>query len=169
MPGPDGCGVGGINFASSDTVSDPRVIYDPASQRWFASQVKYDGEAADPTRESDYYLLGVSDTDDPERLVACVFLPRGPGGDPICGFPDNGRGCQSRLPVGRYVFHGHTNSLGTSLTMIPKADLLANPPTITNRVFFGVTNYADARRRAATRHLSGRQQQRKYSGRRLAR
>ena len=26
--------------------------------------------------------------------------------------------------------------------MIPKADLLANPPVITNRIFFGVTNYA---------------------------
>ncbi|HLZ54501.1 MAG TPA: hypothetical protein VKS19_08500, partial [Verrucomicrobiae bacterium] len=63
--GPGGGGVGGINFASSDAISDPRVIYDPASQRWFASQVKFDGNASDPSLESDYYLLGVSDTDDP--------------------------------------------------------------------------------------------------------
>ena len=139
--GPTGAGTNGINFAPSDTVSDPRVIYDPASDRWFASQVRYDGAAADPTRESDYYLLGVSDTDDPGGSWHVFSFLAAPGAIRFADFPTMGVDAKAVYLSGDMYSTG-TNSLGTSLTMIPKADLLANPPTINNRVFFGVTNYA---------------------------
>src|SRR5689334_20851789 len=32
----------GVLLANSDGISDPRVIYDPQSQRWFATMVDYD-------------------------------------------------------------------------------------------------------------------------------
>jgi hypothetical protein len=139
--GPNGGGVGGINFASSDAISDPRVIYDPVSQRWFASQVKFDGGAADPSLESDYYLLGVSDTDDPGGAWHVFSFLAAPGGVQFADFPTLGVDASAVYLAGD-MYHGASNSLGTSLTMIPKGDLLAIPPVITNRVFFGVTNYA---------------------------
>ncbi len=139
--GPGGDGVGGINFASSDAVSDPRVIYDPAAQRWFASQVDYNGSLGDPTLESDYYLLAVSDTDDPGGSWHVFSFLAAPGGIRFADFPTLGVDANAVYLAGD-MYHGTNNSLGTSLTMIPKADLLANPPVITNRIFFGVTNYA---------------------------
>src|ERR1700722_16946167 len=53
------------NFPSSLDVSDPRIIYDPASQRWFASMVDLDPNATDPTLENNDFLLAVSTTSDP--------------------------------------------------------------------------------------------------------
>jgi hypothetical protein len=140
--GPGGDGVGGINFSSSDAVSDPRVIYDPTSQRWFASQVDYDGGAADPSLESDYFLLAVSDTDDPSGSWHVFSFLAAPGAIRFADFPTLGVDANAVYLAGD-MYHGVSNSLGTSLTMIPKADLLANPPVITNRVFFGVMTYAE--------------------------
>ena len=140
--GPGGTGSGGINFLSSDAVSDPRVIYDPASHRWFASQVEFDGSAMDPTLESDYYLLGVSDADDPSGSWHVFSFLAAPGGIRFADFPTLGVDANAVYLAGD-MYHGITNSLGTSLTMIPKADLLANPPVITNRVFFGVSAYTN--------------------------
>jgi hypothetical protein len=140
--GPGGDGVGGINFAPSDGVSDPRVIYDPVSQRWFASQVDYDAVASDATLESDYYLLAVSDTPDPIGAWHVFSFLAAPGKTRFADFPTLGVDANSVYLAGD-MYYGETNSLGTSLTMIPKADLLASPPVITNRVFFGITAYTN--------------------------
>src|ERR1051325_10594715 len=47
----------GIVLATSDIVTDPRVIYDPTVQRWFATMVDADAGAADPALESNDFLL----------------------------------------------------------------------------------------------------------------
>src|SRR2546426_867100 len=39
----------GVLLSTSDGVADPRIIYDPTVQRWFASMVDFDGNATDPT------------------------------------------------------------------------------------------------------------------------
>ena len=140
--GPGGNSANGINFASSDAVSDPRVIYDPASQRWFASQVEYDGSAADPTRESNYYLLAVSATPDPTGAWHVFSFLAAPGGIRFADFPTLGVDANA-VYLGGDMYFGETNSLGTSLTMIPKTDLLASPPVITNRIFFGIMAYTN--------------------------
>ncbi len=139
--GPGGGSTNGINFGPNDAVSDPRVIYDPASDRWFASQVRFDGAASDPTRESDYFLLGVSDSDDPSGSWHVFTFLAAPGAIRFADFPTLGVDSNAVYLSGD-MYSAGTNSLGSSLTMIPKADLLANPPTVDNRVFFGVTNYA---------------------------
>ena len=139
--GPGGNG-DGLTFAPSDTVSDPRVIYDPVSQRWFASQVDFDGSVADPTLESDYYLLAVSDTADPTGAWQVFTFLADPEFGNFADFPTLGVDANAVYLAGN-MFYGENNSFGTSLTMIPKADLLAWPPVITNRVFFGTMTYAD--------------------------
>ena len=142
MRDPGGGGTDGINFAPSDTVSDPRVIYDPASQRWFASQVKYDGERRRTRLWNPIIICSVFPT---------LTIPAARG---MCFRSSRPRGRSSLQISQRWAWMPKpfiwpatcippvTNSLGTSLTMIPKADLLANPPIITNRIFFGATDYA---------------------------
>src|SRR5437870_6372357 len=36
----------GVTLASSDVLSDPRIVYDPSVQRWFAAQIDFDGNTA---------------------------------------------------------------------------------------------------------------------------
>jgi hypothetical protein len=139
--GPGGNG-DGLTFAPSDAVSDPRVIYDPASQRWFASQVDFDGSVADPTLESDYYLLAVSDTADPTGAWQVFAFLADPESGNFADFPTLGVDANAVYLAGD-MFYGENNPFGTSLTMIPKADLLASPPVVTNRVFFGTMTYGD--------------------------
>ncbi len=139
--GPGGSG-GGLTFAPSDAVSDPRVIYDPASQRWFASQVDFDGDVSDPTLESDYYLLAVSDNDDPTGAWHVFAFLADPESGNFADFPTLGLDANAVYLAGD-MFYGENNPFGTSLTMIPKADLLASPPDVANRVFFGTMTYAD--------------------------
>lgn len=132
----------GVNFAPSDTVSDPRLIYDPVSQRWFASQVDYDGSASDPTYESDYYLLAVSDTADPTGSWHGFLFLADPAFGNFADFPTLGVDGSAVYLAGDLFSDG--NSLDeTTLTMVPKAELLANPPGITSRVFLGTLTYAE--------------------------
>ncbi|HEY5041631.1 MAG TPA: hypothetical protein VIK53_06465 [Verrucomicrobiae bacterium] len=139
--GPDGNG-DGLAFSSWDTISDPRVIYDPVSQRWFASQVDYDGNVSDPTYESDYYLLAVSDTADPTGAWHAFSFLADPESGNFADFPTLGVDASAVYLAGD-MFYGGNSLLGTSLTMIPKADLLASSPVVTNRIFFGTTTYAE--------------------------
>jgi hypothetical protein len=138
--GPGGNG-DGLNFAPSDAVSDPRVIFDPASQRWFASQVDYDGSLPDPTYESSYYLLAVSDTADPAGAWHVFAFLSDPDTGNFADFPTLGVDAGAVYLAGD-MFYGGNSLAGSSLTILPKADLLANPPVITNRVFFGTLDYA---------------------------
>jgi hypothetical protein len=138
--GPGGNG-DGLNFTPADAVSDPRVIYDPASQRWFASQVNYDGSLPDPTYESSYYLLAVSDTADPAGAWHVFAFLSDPDTGNFADFPTLGVDADAVYLAGDMFSNGSGLS-GTSLTMLPKGDLLASPPVITNRVFFGTSAYA---------------------------
>jgi hypothetical protein len=95
----------------------------------------------DPTRESDYFLLGVSDTDDPSGSWHVFTFLAAPGAIRFADFPTMGVDSNAVYLAGD-MYSAGTNSLGTSLTMIPKADLVGSSPTVANRVFFGVTNYA---------------------------
>ncbi len=70
----------GVVLATSDGITDPRVIYDPISQRWFASMVDFDANAAggggDPTLESNDFLLAVSLTSDPTGAWIMICAAR---------------------------------------------------------------------------------------------
>jgi hypothetical protein len=138
--GPGGAG-NGISFTPSDGVSDPRVIYDPVSERWFASQVDYDVSVADPTLESDYYLLAVSDTSDPAGAWHVFSFLADPESGNFADFPTLGVD-GSAVYLSGDMFYGGNSLDETTLTMIPKADLLANPPTIAGRLFLGTLPYA---------------------------
>ena len=130
-----------VNISSTSGISDPRVIYDPISQRWFATQVDFNANATDPTLQANNFLLAVSDTIDPTGTWHGFRFRADPTTGRFADFPTLGVDASGVYIAGDF-FHGNTTSVGSGLVSIPKADLIAATPTIANRHWFGVMNLA---------------------------
>jgi hypothetical protein len=126
----------GLIISSSSTVTDPRIIYDPVSRRWFASQVDFNTTITDPTRVANNFLLAVSATNDPTGPWQGFKFRADPTTGRFADFPTLGLDANGVYISGDF-FHAQTN-VGPGLVSIPKADLLAAAPTIANRTWFGV-------------------------------
>ena len=121
--------------------SDPRIIYDPSSQRWFATMVDLNPNAADPTTQNNNFLLAVSVSSDPAGNWQAVRFRASPSSVAFADFPTLGVDANAVYISGDF-FHGETNPLGAGLVSIPKADLLLPTPVITNRTWFGIADYS---------------------------
>jgi hypothetical protein len=133
----------GIDVADGWDVSDPRVIYDPASQRWFASQVDVDGltQIIDGMMGLNHFLLAVSQTSDPTGPWRGQSFDSDPDGINFADFPTLGVDTQGvYLAADMFDSGGDPTTatdVGCGLVSIPKADLLASPPIFTNRTWSG--------------------------------
>ncbi len=132
----------GLILSTDSSVSDPRVIYDPTAQRWFASQVDFSTSAADPTVEANDFLLAVSTTSDPTGPWHGFMFQADPDTGTFADFPTLGLDGDAVYLSGD-MFSGSDNPVGSGLVSIPKADLLASTPTIINRTWLGVLDRAD--------------------------
>ena len=131
----------GLIISPDSAVTDARVIYDPQSQRWFATMVDFDATAADPTLEANDFLLAVSATSDPTGTWHGFLFQADPDTGDFADFPTLGVDAQG-VYISGDMFSGQTSPVGPALVAIPKADLLLATPTITNRIWFGVMDYA---------------------------
>ncbi|HWC61559.1 MAG TPA: hypothetical protein VHC44_17845, partial [Verrucomicrobiae bacterium] len=133
----------GVPISFSDLVTDPRIIFDPTVQRWFASQVDFDVTVADPTDFANDFLLAVSDTADPNGAWHGVSFVADPKTSFFADFPTLGVDSNAVYLAGDMFSGG--NAIGCTLWSIPKADLLINeiPAVITNATSFGIMNYSD--------------------------
>jgi hypothetical protein len=127
----------GITFPSGFDVTDPRIVFDQASQRWFASQVDF---SSDVNINTNRFLLAVSSTADPTGTWRALAIPSDPGGNDFADFPTLGVDAAGAYLSGD-MFDVNGNPVGPSLLFIPKASLLANPPTTSGMTSFGVLNY----------------------------
>jgi len=127
----------GITIPSGWDVTDPRIIYDPSSQRWFASQVDFDPSGVINTNR---FLLAVSTSAYPTDSWQAVAFPTDPGGNNFADYPTLGLDAQAVYLSGD-MFDANGNPVGPSLVSIPKAGLLANPPVISGLTRFGVLSY----------------------------
>ncbi len=134
----------GVLLATSDGITDPRVIYDPISQRWFASMVDFDANAAgsggDPTLESNDFLLAVSLSSDPTGAWKGFIFQADQDNGYFADFPTLGMDGNAVYLSGDF-YQGENNALGAGLFSFPKSDLLLTTPTITNSTWFGVMDY----------------------------
>ncbi len=128
----------GLNV-SAIAISDPRVIYDPTTQRWFATQVDFDPGASDPTTEANDFLLAVSTTSDPTKPWKAFVIPSDPDNGFFADFPTLGLDSNAVYISGD--FYSSSVPQGPGLVSIPKADLIAATPTITNLTWYGVMDY----------------------------
>ena len=114
--------------------SDPRVYYDPSSQRWFASQIDVDNNTLNGNR----FLIGISSNSDPSGAWKAVAFAGDTNGNfadfPMLGLDGNG------VYVSANMFGpGFSGTfLGVQTVSIPKADLLLSTPTASNRTYSGL-------------------------------
>src|SRR5947209_4544190 len=132
----------GVLLANSDAVTDPRIIYDPTVQRWFASMVDLDANASDPTLEANDFLIAVSATSDPTGTWHGFRLQSDPDNGYFADFPTLGIDTTGVYLSGDF-YQGENNPLGAGLVSFPKSDLIAATPSIDNRTWFGVMAYEE--------------------------
>jgi hypothetical protein len=131
----------GVVLSSDAGITDPRIIYDPTVQRWFACMVDFDANApSDPTLESNDFLLAVSDSPDPTGAWHGFLFQADPDSGDFADFPTLGVDSNAVYLSGD-IYFGQDNPIGPALVSFPKADLLSAIPTITNRTWFGVMTY----------------------------
>lgn len=130
-----------VILSQDSGVSDPRVIYDPTVQRWFAAQVDLDTSNPDPTLAQNDFLLAVSATSDPTGQWQGISFQSDPDSGKFADFPTLGLDANAVYIAGDF-FDGEDNPLGPGLVSIPKADLLTSTPTVANRKWFGIMDDA---------------------------
>jgi hypothetical protein len=128
----------GVTFGTGIGVSDPRVIFDTYSQRWFASMVDASESASRQSRNR--FLLAVSETDDPTRPWHAFGFIADPVNSDFADFPTLGLD-KDAVYLSGDMFTRSGFSIGPSLVAIPKSSLLAAPPNVAGRTSFGVLAY----------------------------
>jgi VCBS repeat-containing protein len=124
----------GVTFPS--LAVDPRVVYDPESQRWFAS-------SGDNPFLPNTILLAVSNTSDPTQGWQAISIPSDPAGQTWADFDMLGVNEGGVfIAVNMYVVDT-PNFSSEQVIAIPKADLLQPVPTAVNATVFANVNPGD--------------------------
>ena len=127
----------GITVPAGWGFSDPRIVFDSASQRWFVSQTDVDAG-----NDANRFVLAVSATSDPTGAWRGVaFLV-----DPVNGywadFPTLGVDSNAIYLAGDLFDLTGSPVYASALFSIPKSDLLLNPPTAAGRTSLGPLDYS---------------------------
>ncbi len=130
----------GLMFDPGVIVTDPRILYDPSVQRWFACAI----ELRQSDEVSNRFVLAVSATVDPTGSWKGLAFTADPVDGNFADFPTLGLDANGVYLAG-FLFRPNTElDLGQTLVSIPKADLLGATPIAANRTWFGLlesTNY----------------------------
>ena len=137
----------GVGIDTSEWgVSDPRVIYDPLSQRWFASQIDVDEltQVFDGVLGTNHFLLAVSDTADPTGPWHGTLFDSDPDSGNFADFPTLGVDSEGvYLAADMFDSAGDPTTatdIACSLVMFRKTDLLAT--NFNNPTFFPNMSFA---------------------------
>ena len=129
----------GLIIPADYSVSDPRVIYDPGTKRWFATQVDFYNAISDPTADANDFLLAVSATANPAGPWKAFIFQSDPDNGFFADFPTLGLDSNAVYISGD--FFSFSDPMGPGLVSIPKADLTNASPTIANMTWYGVMDY----------------------------
>ena len=112
-------------------LSDTRVIYDPSSQRWFASEIT-------TANTGNRMLIARSNSSDPTAgWKAASYVAS--SSSTFADF-DTLSVNASGVFLSTNNFNAAGNNAGTTLTSIPKSDLLLSAPSIAHRATFTLAN-----------------------------
>lgn len=132
----------GVVISPDDATTDPRIIYDPTVQRWFASMVDVNATGlVDPTLYANDFLLAVSATSDPTGVWHGFLFQADPDNGYFADFPTLGVDSNAVYLSGDF-YYGETSPIGPGLWSFPKADLVASTPIIDHATWFGVMDYS---------------------------
>jgi hypothetical protein len=110
------------------SLSDPRIVYDPASGRWFAVIITTDSN-------SNSVFIAVSQTSDPTGVWKGTSFVANTTANNFADYPTIAVDTNA-LYIASNNFLNLSTFDGVSLTSIPKADLLGASPTAANRTHF---------------------------------
>jgi hypothetical protein len=108
---------------------DPRLLYDPDTQRWFA--VSVDGDQL----VTNNFLVAVSNTSDPTQGWTGFQIASDPTDQTWADFPMLGIDGEA-VYLWANMWIGSAYATGGRLVVLPKADLLAPAPTTAGATFF---------------------------------
>jgi hypothetical protein len=128
----------GLSIPSTRDVSDPRIIFDPSAQRWFASMI--DINVSSRRQNSNHFLLAVSQTADPTGAWTAVSFPVDANGQLFADFPTLGLD-NDNVYLSGDMFDRYSNPVGPSFVSISKSALLASSPDASARLTTGALNY----------------------------
>src|SRR5439155_3695521 len=129
----------GLTFDSGVIVTDPRIVYDPSVQRWFASATDFRPSDESSSR----FVLAVSEDENPAGGWTGLAFMADPAEGNFADFPTLGVDANG-VYLAADMFADSQNEVGQTLVSIPKADLVAPLPSVDNRTWFGIldsTNY----------------------------
>jgi len=119
----------GVNFAGAFTF-DPRILYDPANDRWFAAAVDNPGLANN-------ILVAVSDTNDPTGTWSGFAIDSDTDNSDWADFPMMGMDNQGiYITANMFDLPGGGGGNNGAVLVLPKADLLLAVPTVANATLF---------------------------------
>src|SRR5438067_1795922 len=133
----------GVTFNAYVYPSDPRIIYDPSVQRWFASAVDVDFSAGNGV--SNRFLLAISASADATGAWKGLAFAADPVTGYFADFPTLGLDGNG-VYLAAFMFtsaSANASDLGQTVVSIPKADLLKNYPTVEHRTWFGLLDSDD--------------------------
>ena len=137
--------------ASSGQLSDPRVIFDPSSQRWFASAITVPSPAGTIANN---ILVAVSAGANPTGGFTTLSFASA-NNTTFADFPTLGVN-GAAVTIGTNDFSTSTgNYLASSLYSIPKSSLTAATPTLANQSSFIQTSNVGGAPQAATNPATG--------------
>ena len=122
----------GVDIPANWDVTDPRLIYDPLSQRWFAAQIDFDTTL---NINSNHFLVAVSITADPTGPWKAFAITSDPTVLSTADFPTLGVDAKGVYLSGD-MFDALGNFDGSVLVSIPKTNLLAATPSVANYTRF---------------------------------
>jgi len=132
-------------------ISDPRIIFDPSSQRWFASAIT---TPAPVGSVSNNILVAVSAGANPTGGFTTLSFPSA-NSSTFADFPTLGVN-GAAVTIGTNDFSTSTGSyLNSSLYSIPKSSLTAATPTLANQSSFIQISSLGAAPQAATNAAGG--------------
>lgn len=118
----------------TDYAFDPRVLYDPHSERWFA--VSVDNKAT-----QNHLLFAVSSSADPTAPWSGFKIDSDPGdGAQWADFPTLGINRDGLFVVADMINIGSDSKSSVNTVVFPKTDLLLDVPTVANRTLIDNRN-----------------------------
>ncbi len=124
----------GITSLNPTTI-DPRVLYDPASQRWFAATLDLNTVNNIPSPGNNNFLVAVSNSSNPTAGWKGFVFSGDPTNTKVPDFTTFGIN-HDGVYVAADLIDQEGNFAGASINSIPKSDLLSSTPTIANRSSF---------------------------------
>jgi hypothetical protein len=125
----------GVDTSSAFAVSDPRVLYDPTSRRWFASMIDVNVDDNGTPTSGNHFLFAVSQTSDPTGAWKGTQFLGDPTGTRLTDFPRLGVNRDGVYLVGdNFNVSGGQQDVPETISIVAyrKSDLLSPTPNFSN-------------------------------------